>query len=51
MVTLFRRNNIEKEIKGIDKDTKKLLKELKDPTAVLWNPKKFKEVKNLIEKF
>jgi gas vesicle protein len=50
MVTLFGRKNIEKEIKEIDKNTKRLLKELKDPTAVLWNPKKLKEVKNLIEK-
>jgi len=31
MVTLFRRKNIKK----IDKNIKKLLKELKDPTAVL----------------
>jgi gas vesicle protein len=56
MVTLFGRGRISKnkklegEVKKIDKDVKELLKELKDPTAVLWNPKKFKKVKNLIEK-
>ena len=56
MVTLFGGGRIYKnkklkgEVEKIDKDVKELLKELKDPTAVLWNPKKFKKVKNLIEK-
>jgi len=56
MVSLFGGERIDKnkklkeEVKKINKDVKELLKELKDPTAVLWNPKKFKKVKNLTEK-
>jgi gas vesicle protein len=57
MISLFgggrridKNKKLKEEVKKINKDVKKLLKELKDPTAVLWNPKKFKEVKNLIEK-
>jgi uncharacterized protein YydD (DUF2326 family) len=56
MISLFgggrisKNKKLEGEVKKIDKDVKELLKELKDPTAVLWNPKKFKKVKNLTEK-
>jgi len=56
MVSLFgggrtnKNTKLEKEVEKIDKDIKKLLEELKDPTAVLHHLKKAEEFMKLTEK-